>query len=233
MAQRTLSGAILAWANRLFDRTTGGARRPVFFDIDSVRPELRVLDRNFTTIRSEVLQLLERRHEIPRYHEVDVAQYRISAQTDSDRDWKVFYLHAMGVEPRGTRDSCPATAALLDGIPGLFQAFFSILDPRKSIPPHCGPYRGYIRYHLGLIVPEKSPPAIRVHDQWYTWAEGKSVLFDDSWEHEVLNVSPGERVVLIVDIRRPMPLPYAAVNRALELGMRLLYGRKLMQRILA
>ena len=47
---------------------------------------------------------------------------------------------------------------LVAGIPNLFQAFFSILEPGKSIPAHEGPYCGYLRYHLGLIVPEESPP---------------------------------------------------------------------------
>ena len=36
------------------------------------------------------------------------------------------------------------------------------------------------------------------------------MLFDDSWSHEVYNESDAIRVVLIVDVLRPMPrLPHA------------------------
>ena len=31
---------------------------------------------------------------------------------------------------------------------------FSILAPGKHIPPHDGPYKGVLRYHLGLVVPD-------------------------------------------------------------------------------
>ena len=34
----------------------------------------------------------------------------------------------------------------------MMTAFFSILAPGKHIPPHRGPYKGLLRYHLGLQV---------------------------------------------------------------------------------
>jgi aspartyl/asparaginyl beta-hydroxylase (cupin superfamily) len=33
-------------------------------------------------------------------------------------------------------------------------AFFSILAPGKHLPAHRGPYKGVMRYHLGLLIPE-------------------------------------------------------------------------------
>ena len=44
------------------------------------------------------------------------------------------------------------------------------------------------------------------------WKEGESILFDDSWEHEVYNKSNDIRVVLIVDFLRPMPFHLHAIN---------------------
>jgi aspartyl/asparaginyl beta-hydroxylase (cupin superfamily) len=123
------------------------------------------------------------------------------------------------------------TCAALDRVPGVFQALFSILDPGKSIPAHEGPYRGYLRYHLGLLVPEQDPPQIRIKDQLYTWREGEDMLWDDTWEHEVINHSKGRRVVLIVDIRRPMPLPLTALNRFVELIMRMVYGKQVVKMV--
>jgi aspartyl/asparaginyl beta-hydroxylase (cupin superfamily) len=222
---------LLNGINRFFDLYTGGSRRPVFFDIDKTCPQLLEFDRNYPAVREELLALLTEKQSIPRYHEVDRMQYNISGQVDPEKDWKVFYLFAMGEKPAANRARCPKTAAILDQVPGLFQAFFSILDGGKSVPAHCGPYRGYLRYHLGLVVPEQDPPSIRIKDQHYTWQEGKSILFDDSWNHEVTNNSQSERVVLIVDIRRPMPLPFASLNRVVEFFMRMIYGKQVLKKL--
>jgi aspartyl/asparaginyl beta-hydroxylase (cupin superfamily) len=219
--------------NKFYDLHVGGPRRPVFYDIAATRPDLLELDRNYPVIREELLGILPDKRAIPRYHELDEMQYNISARVDPEKDWKVYPLDIMGVRPPAFCARCPRTTALLDKIPGLFEAFFSILEGGKSIPAHEGPYRGYLRYHLGLVVPEKDPPSIRLKDQVYTWKEGEGVLFDDSWEHEVYNRSGGDRVVLIVDIRRPMPQPFDAVNRLAQSIMKRVYGRHILQKLAA
>lgn len=222
---------VLDGFNWLFDLHTGGLRRPVFFDIDKTAPALRKIDRAFPAVRDELLALLPDKTSIPRYHDLDRMQTYISNTVDADKSWKIFYLYAMGEKPAVNREKCPQTAAVLDEIPGLFQAFFSILEGGKSVPAHCGPYRGYIRYHLGLVVPEVNPPSIRIKDEHYTWKAGESILFDDSWNHEVYNTCEQDRVVLIVDIRRPMPLPFAALNRFVESVMRLIYGKQILKKL--
>ncbi len=225
--------ALLVPLNKFYDLHIGGPRRPVFLDIDSTCPELHELDRNFAVIREELLGILPEKRAIPRYHELDQMQYNISARVDPDRDWKIYPLNIMGVKPAAFCARCPRTTKLLDEIPGLFEAFFSILEGGKSIPAHEGPYRGYLRYHLGLVVPKQNPPSIRLNDQIYTWREGESVLFDDSWNHEVYNQCEEDRVVLIVDIRRPMPQPFDAVNRLAQSIMKPLYGRHIIKRLAA
>jgi aspartyl/asparaginyl beta-hydroxylase (cupin superfamily) len=219
----------LKGVNALFDLHTGGRQRRVFFDIDQTFPELRQIDQKYEAIRGELLAILPEKDNIPRYHELDEGQHDISAKTE--RDWKVFMLYAMGEKPEANRAKCPETCQVLDAIPNLFQAFFSILEPGKYVPPHCGPYRGYLRYHLGLKVPKHNQPSIRVKDQRYTWVEGESVLFDDSWEHEVRNDSEEIRVVLIVDVLRPMPYPFMLANRAVTGIIRRLYARGLAKKL--
>jgi aspartate beta-hydroxylase/beta-hydroxylase len=224
-------GLALGVVDQIFDLYTGGRRRPVFFDVDKTCPELNVLEENAPVIREELGALLLEKAAIPRYHDLDVAQNYISAQVDPGKDWKVFYLDVIGEKPEANRARCPRTCALLDQVPGLMQAFFSILDGGKSIPAHRGPYRGYLRYHLALLVPRNNPPSIRIKDQHYTWQDGRGVLFDDSWDHEVTNTSDSDRVVLIVDIRRPMPKPFDALNRFVISIMRLLYGKDIVKKL--
>lgn len=214
--------------NPFFDLWTGGERRPVFFDIDQTCPALRNLDRAFPEIQAELLALLPEQRQIPRYHELDTDLILASGRHQRDKSWNVFMLYSYGYKPEANRARCPATVAALETIPHLSQAFFSILDGGKSIPAHEGPTRSYLRYHLGLRVPAHDPPSIRVRDQRYTWREGESVLFDDSWDHEIYNQATEPRAVLIVDLLRPMPAIPHAVNVVLRHAFgRLLYGRKI------
>jgi beta-hydroxylase len=102
----------------------------------------------------------------------------------------------------------------MEQTPGMVTAMFSILAPRKHILPHRGPYKGILRYHLGLIVPkDKEDCRIRVGSEIRHWEEGKSLLFDDTYDHEVWNDTDETRVVLFVDIIRPLPFPESLINK--------------------
>ncbi len=95
-------------------------------------------------------------------------------------------------------------------IPGMTTAMFSILSPRKHILDHRGPYKGVLRYHLGLIVPREAERCrIRVGEDIRHWEEGKSLIFDDTFNHEVWNDTDETRVVLFVDVLRPLPSPWS------------------------
>jgi aspartyl/asparaginyl beta-hydroxylase (cupin superfamily) len=213
--------------NRFVDIWAGGERRAVSFDIDQVRPELRRLEQNWTVIRREAEGILPDLKDVPRYHDLDPGQYRISS-TEAGADWRVFMLNAYGEFPPRNRALCPETCRLIDAIPGVIVAFFSILDPGKSVPAHRGPLRTYLRYHLGIVTPRRDPPTIRVKDEYHTWEEGRSYFFDDSWEHEVINQSDGVRVVLIVDVVRPLPWPARLVNEFFSHKLiRWTYGRSI------
>lgn len=222
--------ALRKLANRWYRQGVGGDARPAVYDIDAVRPELRTLEtpENLEAIRGELLALLPTRSDIPKYHDIDPGRLHISSDADGDASWRVYMLYAMGAKPAENRVRCPRTCALVDAIPDLFQAFFSILEPRKSVPPHEGPYAGYLRYHLPLVVPTDTPPRMRIKDLWHTWRDGEGLLFDDHWEHEVENHSDQVRVVLIVDILRPMPWMRDRVNRIVtNTLLRRRYGQRI------
>jgi aspartyl/asparaginyl beta-hydroxylase (cupin superfamily) len=207
--------AIGKMANRVFRWAANGDKRSPFYAIDQIKPELRILDNNFAAIRDELAGVLIQQTSIPRYHDISASETYISGTIDPDKNWRVFMLISPNGTPRKNQMKCPRTTELLAGIPGVVQAFFSILDPGKSIPAHCGIYLGYLRYHLALRVPENNPPSMRVRNEIHQWVEGGSVVFDDSLEHEVYNKSDNVRVVLIVDFLRPMNRLAHALNVAL------------------
>lgn len=217
--------------NGYFDLYTGGKKRPVFYDIDQTCQNLRILENNFDLVRFEVEKLLNST-KLKRYHEIDALQHKISAVENPERSWKVFMLYMMGEFSTEAVKNCPQTCLLLKRIPGIYQCFFSILDPKKNIPAHNGSYRGYLRYHLGLKVPTTNPPYIRIKDQFYTWTESGSVLFDDSWNHQVTNECNSERVILVVDIYRPLPPVPARVNHLLTKHLiKRFYAEKVLENI--
>jgi len=222
--QKRLSEAALLIPNWIFRQALDWSGRAVFYDIDRVCPELRILERNYLSIKAEFNILKRHLPAIPAYHEVDRYQERIAKSLVGASNWRVFFFEAMGRKVGLNRTLCPNTAALIDRVPKVFQACFSILEPKKSVPAHCGLYNGYLRYHLGIEVPRASPPSIRIKDQNYTWREGESVLFDDTWSHEIKNNCSEIRVVLIVDILRPMSGIAGLVNRAMSLLGRFTYA---------
>lgn len=163
-------------------------------------------------IRAELEALLEHPERIPAFHQISPDQERIS----KGDNWKVFTFHAYGTRIEDNRALCPETSKLIDRVPGLQNAWFSILAPGYHIPPHHGPTRAVVRLHLGLIVPEDRESCwIRVDDQICTWEEGKVIVFDDTYEHEVRNDTPDRRVVLFIDFDRPMDRIGSLVNRLL------------------
>lgn len=90
---------------------------------------------------------------------------------------------------------------------------YSVLKPGKKISPHRGPYQGVLRYHLGLIIPKSEACHIKILGVTHCWQEGKSFIFDDTYEHEAQNLSQEERVILFVDFFRPLPRPLNWLNR--------------------
>ena len=121
--------------------------------------------------------------------------------------WHSFFLWGYGYRIDENLDRCPVTAAAVARIPDLNSAFFSILAPGTHIPPHRGVTKGLITCHLGLIVPGDGDVRMRVEDRIVRWAEGETLVFDDTYDHEVWNDAAHHRVVLLIQIKRPLRNP--------------------------
>jgi aspartyl/asparaginyl beta-hydroxylase (cupin superfamily) len=170
------------------------------------------IEAGWMDVREELDRVLGRVDALPNFQDIQAEQQNL---TTDDR-WKVFIFHAYGKVYQPNLDRCPKTAALLRAIPGMRSAMFSVLRGPKCIPPHRGPFNGVLRYHLALRVPgDPERCRIRVGDQWRSWTEGRSLIFDDTTEHEVVDDLRGERVVLFVDFMRPVAAPLSWLNAAM------------------
>jgi ornithine lipid ester-linked acyl 2-hydroxylase len=180
-----------------------------FFPLERF-PWVEHIEANWQTIRAELEGVLQDREALPNFQDISKDQIEI---TDDDR-WKTFFIYGYGFQADLGVQMCPRTAALMREIPGMTTAMLSILSPRKHILDHRGPYKGVLRYHLGLIVPrEKERCRIRVGEELRHWEQGQSMIFDDTFNHEVWNDTDETRVVLFVDVLRPLPFPESLINR--------------------
>lgn len=184
--------------DKIISSFVGGDQSPAFFYAPKIYPDLLRIDENYQKIRDELAPLLPRTQSMGLIHETIKEHPEIPG-------WRVLYIHVIGMRDFPNRELFAHTVAILDSIPNVVDAWFSVLEPRKSIPAHRGIYRGFLRYHTAFKVPENNPPRLRVKDEFYTWKEGESVMFDDRHEHEVYNDSADSRLVLIVDVMRPLP----------------------------
>ena len=118
--------------------------------------------------------------------------------------WRTLYLKKIGkIISDETTKMFPNTLNMIKD-EQIHNAFFSILDPYVEIKPHIGYYKGYLRYHLGIIIPEENgmKPYIICGGKKYEWKEGEGVLFDDMFLHYVKNTTSKKRVVLYLDVKR-------------------------------
>jgi len=178
-------------------------------------PERRLFIDSWQAIRDEALTVRQRLSSVPRFHELMKEQEANSA--NDDRDWRIFVMKAYGYEVKQNISRCPVTASIVRSIPSVLSASFSFLAPGKYIPPHRGPFRGVMRFHLGLSMPpsEDGLPGCVMHVDGvpYRLGNGDSLLWDDTYTHELINRAEDVRIALLLDVWRPeMPVDMRALS---------------------
>ena len=90
-------------------------------------------------------------------------------------------------------------------IPECTTAFSSILQPGQTLLVHTGANYGVLRYHLAIRVPvDEQTCSLVVGRETRHWHYGQDLLFDDTLPHSASNTSDEVRVVLFIDVLRPM-----------------------------
>jgi beta-hydroxylase len=173
------------------------------------------LEANWQVIRDEFEAVMIEQDRIPNVEDISQdgnlgADGRPMSQ---GAEWKWFFLYGYGHKIEANCARCPQTTTLVESIPGMRCAIFAILAPAKHIPPHRGLYKGLLRYHLGIRIPEPGACHITVNGESRAWEQGKSFVFDDTFTHDVWNESRKPRIVLMIDVERPLIAPVALLNR--------------------
>lgn len=201
---------IVSWAERLNYKYAKLGNPPVYDN--ATFPWAAEIEKEWPAIRKELDEVLKRQSDLPSFQDISTDVKTIS----TDTHWKTFFLLGFGVKSEKAIQTCPETWRIVNKIPGLKTAMFSIFEPGKHLPAHRGPYNGVLRMHLGLIVPEPADKlAIRVDKQICHWQEGKVLIFDDAYDHEAWNHTDKTRVVLFVDFEKPLKFPARLVHSIL------------------
>jgi aspartate beta-hydroxylase len=215
--------------SQIYDRMAGVVRAiydrrittPPTLDSEHFFPHAKLFTDRWADIRREALAVGGMIEKVPRFHDIMPAQADISA--NDGRDWRVFIMKAYGVTQEENLQRCPTVAALLDEAPEVMSATFSFLAPGKHIPEHRGPFRGILRFHLILSMPEDADGApacvMNVDGVPYRMRDGESLLWDDTFRHEVWNRSDQPRIALLLDVwRKDMPMDVALLSKAILYG---------------
>ncbi|NQZ97744.1 MAG: aspartyl/asparaginyl beta-hydroxylase domain-containing protein [Myxococcales bacterium] len=228
LQKKKLKGGVNRFFEWMEDR--GHLARMPSFDPGGYKdyPELRVLEEHWKEIAAECAVLMERRDVLVPMQKLG-GGYTVSEIHAAD--WKTLMFKS----GRFIEENCllaPRTAELLASIPGADTAFFSVLEPGERIEPHWGYYKGFVRYHLGVLIPynnvngecfirlNSDPDVKRTQAREridegvaYYWKNGEGVFFDDTHLHDAHNRSDRVRVVLFVDVRKKMPAPLRWLNQ--------------------
>ena len=171
----------------------------------------KTLSQNTNEIRDEYLALMSRHQDAGAPYVPAQSPFGTEWQAlKGQKSWNAVHLYK---DSRAQAEAAhmPRTCAVLDDLPltrqnGVpIEAFFSVLAPGVTIPPHYGLANCRVTVHLPLIVPSADPAicGIRVGEKTQGWTVGQPLIFDDSFDHSAWNLSDQSRVVLIFEAWRP------------------------------
>uniref|UniRef100_A0A8C2ELY3 Un-named hu7910 n=1 Tax=Cyprinus carpio TaxID=7962 RepID=A0A8C2ELY3_CYPCA len=159
---------------------------------------VKMLERNWLTIRDEALSVLDS----------NSGQFLPEDENLRETgDWGQFTLWQQGRKVAASCRYVPKTCGLLERYTEATsckrgQIKFSVMQAGTHVWPHTGPTNCRLRMHLGLVIPSKGC-RIRCTNQTREWEEGKVLIFDDSFEHEVWQEAESFRLIFIVDVWHP------------------------------
>jgi beta-hydroxylase len=211
-----LSNHVLLFAplNFLFTFFTIGRQGAVF--AANTVPGLDKIRASYPVIRSEAKVLLDT-GVFQRPPAVDEPGYN----TFEKGGWRLYPLKWYTKEcGKSAVQACPKTCAILDSIPAVRSAMFTVLPPGARLGRHHDPIASSLRYHLGLLTPNSEKCALTLDGTDYPWRDGEELLFDQTYLHSAINRTDIVRVILFCDVEKTQLIAGVkgfaeAVNRAL------------------
>lgn len=177
--------------------------------------EAELFEQNWQELAQEARRIFAVPSKVPTFGEIMPEQEALASA--DGKAWRLFVARAYGYKVPLAPQIAPVLCGLIAQCPDVLSATYSWIPAGKIIPPHRGPFRGILRYTLGLHVPEARGEGERVSlvidGQEHRLKEGESILWDDTYMHSSLNTTHESRTVLLLDVRRrPLPAVLGLLN---------------------
>jgi len=194
---------------------------PFIYNYHAIFPASIEIEKNSNIIINE----FKRYKNIPECIKKSNPGFKIENSNTENNCWRALYLKKIGKIDYNMIQYFPNTIKLLKD-KQIHNAFFSILDEGVEIPEHIGYYKGYLRYHIGIIIPNNNTKIINdkayivCGGEKYIWKENKGIVFDDIYPHYVKNPTNKIRVILYLDIKRKNKSYF--INKLNDIGIYLI-----------
>ena len=194
---------------------TLGTRTPEFLDKDAYFPMNRVFEEpdNFKALKEEVEKILEKTGDgdsLTMTSDTFSGQNKyigsdIRRENGKTKAWRVINIKAGDEYSAAAHKYFPSLVRILKGCPQIGTCVVSVLQDGVHIPIHVGYYKGIMRYMIPVVVPkDRENVFLCVNELKYCWTEGVGVLWDDTYPHKVYNNTDEIRVVIYMDVVRPL-----------------------------
>jgi aspartyl/asparaginyl beta-hydroxylase (cupin superfamily) len=123
-------------------------------------------------------------------------------------NWKIFPFYAFDYWVTDNCNICPHITNFLKSIPNLKLATLSKMSKGTSLTPHQGwgnHSNNVLRCHYGIIIPDNCSISVLYENKWLKMyhEQFEWIIFDDAKMHYAENEGNSDRIVLIIDIKRP------------------------------
>ena len=202
---------------------TSRTRTPEFLDLSTYFPSHTLFEASFQDLKAEVEKMLKSTRggkDLTLTRDTYSGENAyigqdVKVQNGETTGWRVMNIKA-GNQFSPYAKHFPTLRRILRRTKNVVSCVVSVLEPGVTIPIHVGYYKGIMRYMIPTHVPkERDKVFLCVNGKKYNWEEGKSVLWDDTFPHKVYNYTDEVRVVIYMDVLRPLPGWFGAFNRGM------------------
>lgn len=135
-------------------------------------------------------------------------------ELNNDKKWESLILFGYGYSNEKLKKDFPLLFQHINKHDDVINlVMFSTTKSGKVIPPHKGNNHGVLRLQIGIDIKETEKCFLRVEDHKVFLKEKEIFIFDDTFEHQLINGSDYDRTVLIIDYLKPLPTLYSFMNR--------------------
>lgn len=172
-----------------------------WWSIDDFDPKLQRYLRQMEEHYAEYLEEFEKN-----MNNIEFGAGTATVYFGENQGWRAFLFYDEEARPvTGASKVFPKIAALLKQMREddyIAKSHFSVLKSGASIDVHCGGVNHELRMHYGLRIPD-GDIAIKVGGETRHWENGKVLLFDDTFPHQVWNNTSEDRYILHCRIQHP------------------------------